>query len=138
MSEAVTCPSGLVLALEPPRLRRLLACGEVAALEFADACMDRACVPASALLEEDVFFVACWAIEQLPADPETQALVELCEIYAQAPSERLAILDPVLAFELDVVLTVEARLAREEAERETRPVVDPDDPLLGFPREDGA
>jgi len=136
MSERATCPSGLVLDLEPPLLRRLLAYGQVGAAELADACMDRASLPVDLLLEEDAFFVACWAVEHLADDPEAVTLAQLCEHYGEPPSVRLQATDPVLAFELDCAVTNAVLRSRDDDEPTGGSGIAPDDPLYGFPRED--
>jgi len=134
MSQTVACPSGIVLELERPKLRRLLASAPVDMLALADACMDSALCPASGLLEEDCYYVACWAIEELVEDPEADGFTSVCEHYSEAPSVRLGMSDQVLAYELDYALTAHAMA--EDASDERGGGVAPDDPDLGFPRKD--
>jgi len=137
MTETLTCPSGLVLEVEYPKVRRLLAAGcggEAGAYELADACMDRAFCSADVLQEEDAYFVACWAIEHLGEDADSEALTVLCELYGETPSIRLQIADPVLAFEVDCQLTADAQAKRESEQHGSG--IAPDDPLYGFPKED--
>lgn len=134
MAEALTCPSGLVLELERPKVRRLLAAGDVGAYELADACMDRAFCSVGVLQEEDTYFVACWAIGHLGEDSDAEALTVLCELYGEAPSIRLQIADPVLAFEVDCQLTAYIQAKRKSEQHGSG--IAPDDPLYGFPKEE--
>jgi len=136
MVETVTCPSGLVLDLEHPQLRRLLCHGALGVRELAASCMDRASARAHELCEQDSLFVASWAARHLDS---TEALVfaSLCETYGQMPSSHLRVTHPVLAYEIDLALTAALSEYREKHKERSGSWIAPDDPVYGFPREDG-
>lgn len=136
MPEAVRTPSGILLDLERPQLRRLLCYGALGARELADACMDRASVAPGDLTAEDLLAVACWGLEHLGGDDDALTLAALCETYATPPSARLGITDRLLAFEADKALRLALADYSEGHDSSTGSGIAPDDPLYGFPKED--
>jgi hypothetical protein len=117
MPETVTLPSRLELELEPPKVRRLLdlaSHGPLNADMLANVCLEGCEDSAYDLCEDDAFFVACWALERLGADEDGVGLAALCESFSVAPSVRLRIADPVLAYECDLNLLSALREAQKE------------------------
>ena len=107
MAETVTLPSGLELELEPPKVRRLLDCASHRGLgtrSLAALCVESASVSVHDLSDDDAMFAACWAIERLADDEDGQSLARICVAFHVAPSDRLGIVDRVLAYECDVHL----------------------------------
>jgi hypothetical protein len=136
MNERVLLPSGLALVLERPQLRRLLWYGGALGVrQVADACLERSGKHAHELSQDDAWFVACWAAEQLDG-PEALDFAALCERYGGAPSARLGIANQILAYEIDRALTAALDRYRSDDEEESEGGIAPDDPVYGFPRED--
>ena len=96
----VTLPSGRVAPLEPPSLLGVLARGGsvTALVESAWAFPE---VDPAALDEGDAYFVAMWALRELCASDDGSELTNVCKYLGEAPSARLRVTDPGLAYAFD-------------------------------------
>ena len=96
----VTLPSGRVAPLEPPSLLGVLARGgSVDALVSAVWAYPE--VDAAALDEGDAYFAAMWALRELCASDDGAELALVCKYLGEAPSARLRVTDPALAYGFD-------------------------------------
>jgi hypothetical protein len=120
----VRLASGHEVELERPELSRLLACGGTvpglvqAVWAHPDRTLDVRGVLAAG--PNDAFLIAEWALKAFLADDDDAAeLGGVCQVYGQAPSDRLGISNPVLAFTLDqgcvAAMSRVAERAKEEA-----------------------
>lgn len=95
-------PSGAVVSVEPPRLRAVLrGNGSTAALIEAVWAHE---MEQERLQECDADFLATWCVRRLPDDPEAEAFTTACLAFGEAPSRRLHIVDPLVAFACDNAL----------------------------------
>ena len=109
-------PSGAVASVEEPRLRAvLIGGGSEAALVEAVWTHD---MEAARLTGADRAYLAEWCAVALARDDEADALDALCHRYGCAPSERLRISDPVLAFLADAEFALLDSRAVEQPEEE--------------------
>lgn len=100
MPELVPLPSGSTAPLVAPSPESLLCCG--GSLEGLAGCVfAHAQVGVGRLSQDDLFAVAEWAVEAFVCGKEAVALAEVCEAYGEAPSRRVGIAEPMLAYVLD-------------------------------------
>ena len=100
----VELPSGHVIDLEPPKLRRILWEMPHDAWSIAGCCTDDAGKRGCDLSGSDAMAAASWALERLSDDEEAVALARMCALFHQFPSDRLQIHDPIMAWECDCYL----------------------------------
>lgn len=111
MTHVVTLPSGARMPLQAPSIAGLLARGEVTEAAIVYECFAHPDMAAGSLTDEDRAAVAEWGLFMLKDDPEIGELARVCITYHEAPSRRLRIADPVLAFRFDAVLTPKPQAA---------------------------
>lgn len=100
MPELVRLPSGSTAPLVAPSPVSLLCCG--GSLEGLAGCVfAHAQVGVGRLSQDDLFAVAEWAVEAFVCGKEAAALAEVCEAYGEAPSRRVGIVEPMLAYVFD-------------------------------------
>lgn len=99
----VPLPSGVVIELEPPTVRGIMACdGTIPGI--VDAVWASGEIASGALTTADARAVATWAVQTLREDGEVFDLALACATFGELPSGRLGIADRALAFDLDAAL----------------------------------
>ena len=110
----VLLPSGALAPLETPGLLPLLA-GDGSLVAIARATLAHEEVDAAALTTEDQFAVAAWGLEGFAGTDDAALLAAVGEAFHVAPSYRLQVREPSLAWLLDrdCLGTLRQRQARE-------------------------
>jgi hypothetical protein len=97
--ETLRLPSGATVEVERPRLAAVIVSGgSTEALVEAVWAHD---MDADDLRDGDRRRLAEWCLDELADDDEAAIFAEVCHLFGTAPSVRLRIEDPVLAFDCD-------------------------------------